>query len=157
MADCDTIKLELPAQLKSFNFTFECSRPGPVTVEISLQRPLKWPRSQHSTMDGPDSSETGTQKPPMLARWIDAQTERQSFLSAVVKTNTRGVDESIIEPESDLPGVKNINITPTTVVDESVTEPETDSKIDPSQEVQTSVEFTRYYEAQLANEAQLAK
>ncbi|KAG0693941.1 hypothetical protein DFH29DRAFT_1006778 [Suillus ampliporus] len=106
MADCDTIKLELPAQLKSFNFTFECRRPGPVTVEISLQRPLKWPRSQHSTVDGPDSSETGTQKPPMLACWIGAQTELRSFLSAVVKANTHEVDESITEPESDLPDVK---------------------------------------------------
>ncbi|KAG1855278.1 hypothetical protein F4604DRAFT_2042468 [Suillus subluteus] len=73
MTDHNTIKLELPARLKSFNFTFECRRPGPVTVEISSQRALKRPRSQHGIMDSPDTSEMRTQKPPMLARWIDAQ------------------------------------------------------------------------------------
>ncbi|KAG2028852.1 hypothetical protein BDR03DRAFT_988136 [Suillus americanus] len=113
----DTIKLELPARLKSFNFTLECRGPGPVTVEMSLQRALKRPRSQHGILDSLDTSEMGTQKPPMLARWIDAQVEvlfwctyylvlnglkqRRSFLSAVVKADSHEVDESVTEPESD--------------------------------------------------------
>jgi hypothetical protein len=70
----------------------------------------------------------------------------QSFLPAAIKANTRDVDESITEPESDLPDVKNT----ANAVDESVTEPE-------SVEAQTPIEFTRYYEALLANEARLAQ
>ncbi|KAG1846974.1 hypothetical protein DFJ58DRAFT_730304 [Suillus subalutaceus] len=57
--------------------------------------------------------------------------------SPVVKANTREVDESVTEPESDLPDVKKIDITPTIVVDASVTEAETDSEIDTSQELKT--------------------
>lgn len=119
-----------------------------MTVEISLQRPLKRLRSQHSIVDaGSDSSETRTQQPSMLTRWMHAQEEqRQSFLPAAIKANTRDVDESITEPESDLPDVKNT----ANAVDESVTEPE-------SVEAQTPIEFTRYYEALLANEARLAQ
>ncbi|KAG1722489.1 uncharacterized protein EDB91DRAFT_1088116 [Suillus paluster] len=125
-----------------YSATKQCRRPGPVTIEISLQRPLKRPWSQHSTVDDLDTSEMGTQKPPMFAHWMADQTM---------------VDEVVTEPKSNLPNVKNIDITSTTVVDESVTEAKTDSEIDPSQEVQTPIEFTCYYEAHLANKAQLAK
>ncbi|KAG1732622.1 uncharacterized protein EDB91DRAFT_1338273 [Suillus paluster] len=50
--ECNMIKLKLPAQLKTFKFTFECRRPGPITVEISMRKPLKRSRSQpNSRMD----------------------------------------------------------------------------------------------------------
>ncbi|KAG1740078.1 hypothetical protein EDD22DRAFT_851868 [Suillus occidentalis] len=101
MADHDTIRLVLPTQLKSFNFTFECRRPGPVTVEISLQRPLKWLRSQHSIVNtGSDSSEMRTQQPSMLTHWMDTQEESLTY--RMLKTQWMLVlDESITEPESE--------------------------------------------------------
>ncbi|KAG1774334.1 hypothetical protein EV702DRAFT_1200581 [Suillus placidus] len=40
MAD-STIRLELPAHMQTFAFTFESKQPGPVTIEISLRHPVK--------------------------------------------------------------------------------------------------------------------
>ncbi|KAG1845082.1 hypothetical protein DFJ58DRAFT_730932 [Suillus subalutaceus] len=73
MADHDTIKLELPAQLKTFKFTFECRRPGPLTIEISMQRSLKQSKSQPSTSESPDTSETQTERLEILTHWLQAQ------------------------------------------------------------------------------------
>ncbi|KAG1747039.1 uncharacterized protein EDB91DRAFT_1079678 [Suillus paluster] len=58
----NNIKLELPAQIQAFSFTFETSTPGPVTVEIAIQKSLK--RS---------SSDTETQRPEIVNHWGEAQ------------------------------------------------------------------------------------
>ncbi|KAG1854563.1 hypothetical protein F4604DRAFT_1932611 [Suillus subluteus] len=102
MADHDTIKLELPAQLKTFKFTFECRRPGPLTVEISMQRSLKQSKSQPSTSESPDTGETQTERPEILTHWLQAQETRQVFLAKIQdltqKPNKRSVNPFAVAP-----------------------------------------------------------
>ncbi|KAG2066534.1 hypothetical protein BDR04DRAFT_1121077 [Suillus decipiens] len=120
MADHDTIKLELPAQLKTFKFTFECRRPGPLTVEISMQRSLKRSKSQPSTSESLDTSETQTERPEILTHWLQAQETHQVFLAKIQdltqqpnKSNAgQPVDDSETEPESDIEHLPESPATP---------------------------------------------
>ncbi|KAG1908427.1 uncharacterized protein F5891DRAFT_1179948 [Suillus fuscotomentosus] len=72
MAACDAIKLELPVDVKTFKFTFECRTPGPITIEISIQKPLQMLSPQAGTVKGPDISGIHTEVPGALSNWLGA-------------------------------------------------------------------------------------
>ncbi|KAG1851086.1 hypothetical protein DFJ58DRAFT_729070 [Suillus subalutaceus] len=103
MAARNAIKLELPMEVKAFKFTFECRTPGPITVEISIGKPLQQLSSQAGIVEGPDTSDTHTETPGVLDDWLKAQkTQYQSFLSDVVKGGPLVLDDSVTGPESEL-------------------------------------------------------
>ncbi|KAG1721387.1 uncharacterized protein EDB91DRAFT_1088462 [Suillus paluster] len=161
MAARDAIKLELPVGVKTFKFTFECRTPGPVTIEISIQKPLQPLSSQAGAVDGPDTSDMHTETPGVLGGWLEAQkTQYQSFLLDIVKAGPPVVDDSMTEPESeptaeDIKRAAQVFVSSTgqlvDTVDDSVTEPKSDSGVDPKQEAQTPVAFTCFYEALLVS------
>ncbi|KAG2136470.1 hypothetical protein DEU56DRAFT_913048 [Suillus clintonianus] len=152
----NAIKLELPVEVKAFTFTFECRTPGPITIEISIGKPLQQLSSQAGIVEGSDTSDMHTETPGVLDDWLKAQkTQYQSFLSDIVKGGPPVVDDSVTEPESeptaeDIKCADQVLISSTEklvdIVDKSVTEPESDYDVDPEQEVQTPVAFTRFYE-----------
>ncbi|KAG1830974.1 hypothetical protein DFJ58DRAFT_736786 [Suillus subalutaceus] len=156
MAARNAIKLELPVEVKAFKFTFECRTPGPITVEISIGKPLQQLSSQAGIAEGRDTSDTHTETPGVLNNWLkDQKVEYQSFLLSAAKAGPPVVDDSVTEPESE-PTVEELNRAARVLVsstgqlvdavDDSVTEPESD--IQPpfeSPEPATPVEFTRWY------------
>ncbi|KAG1907549.1 uncharacterized protein F5891DRAFT_974249 [Suillus fuscotomentosus] len=78
------IKLELPSKLRTFSFTFETKRPGPVTVEISLQQPTKWPRllqvPEHVDLN---ATEPETPDRLQVMRWQEAQKYKKDAAEAM--------------------------------------------------------------------------
>ncbi|KAG1719075.1 hypothetical protein EDD22DRAFT_1031005 [Suillus occidentalis] len=125
MATCDHIKLELPMDVKRFQFTFECRTPGPI--------------SRTGTVKAPDASGIHTEVPGALSSWLGA-----------VEAGPPVVDDSVTEPESELVP-EHLKRTPQALVstappvDDSVTEPE--SVPETRDEPATPVEFYRWYHA----------
>ncbi|KAG1730658.1 uncharacterized protein EDB91DRAFT_1085338 [Suillus paluster] len=131
----DSIRLELPAHIQDFKFTFEKTRPGWVTVEIALRGSLKRPRS------------TETQKPAIVNRWLEAQKVYQ-VSTAQQLANTEALVVEAISKENITVGHHEhtaeavTTMTSAPLVDNSETEPESD--IPESPEPATPAEFTRW-------------
>lgn len=106
-----------------------------------MRRPPKRSRSQRSTSDGPDTSETRTEKPEILTHWLDAQNmvffflfidlrywidvkQHQLFLAQAAKTGAQVVDYSETEQES-VSDTKD-RMHQGQLVDDSETEPESE-------------------------------
>ncbi|KAG1868373.1 hypothetical protein DFJ58DRAFT_723630 [Suillus subalutaceus] len=136
MADRDTIKLELPAWVRSFKFTFECRKLGPMAIDVSMREPLDL-ELPSGTACCADASETPTMKPGVLTDWLEDQTAAEA----------RVIDDNETEPESEPPAenTKCLVDDPAKcagpVPDNSEMEPESEP------EAQTPVEFTIWYEA----------
>ncbi|KAG1732954.1 hypothetical protein EDB19DRAFT_1831114 [Suillus lakei] len=91
-------------------------RPGPLTVEISMPKSFKWLKSQPSTLEGPDTSETQTERPEILTHWLQAQKTQKfkiscnnqtrghtlTFFPAVTHNTGQPVDNSKTKPGSDI-------------------------------------------------------
>ncbi|KAG2142993.1 hypothetical protein DEU56DRAFT_910933 [Suillus clintonianus] len=116
MATCGAIKLELPMDVTTFKFTFECRTAGPVTIEISIQQPLQILRPQAG----------------VFTNWLGA-----------VEAGPPAVDDSVTEPESEL-GAEEPKLTAQALVgvDDSETEPESDQE---TKEPATPAEFHHWY------------
>ncbi|KAG1722931.1 uncharacterized protein EDB91DRAFT_1255846 [Suillus paluster] len=137
MATCSAIKLELPVDVTTFKFTFECRTAGPVTIEISIQQPLQMLRPQAGTVKGPDVSSTHTEVPGVFTNWLGA-----------VEAGPPAVDDSVTEPKSEL-GAEDLKHTAQAlvstgpIVDDSETEPESDQET--KDEPATPAEFYHWY------------
>ncbi|KAG2135836.1 hypothetical protein DEU56DRAFT_756522 [Suillus clintonianus] len=137
MATCGAIKVELPVDVTTFKFTFECRTAGPVTIEISITQPLQMLCPQAGTVKGPDVSGTHTEVPGVFTNWLGA-----------IEAGPPAVDDSVTEPESEL-GAEEPKLTAQAlvgtglIVDDSETEPESDQEI--KDEPATPAEFHRWY------------
>ncbi|KAG1763802.1 hypothetical protein EV702DRAFT_1051647 [Suillus placidus] len=107
MAD-STIRLELPAHMQTFAFTFESKQPGPVTIEISLRHPVK----RHQIPPAPeslvDSSVTEPESPEKerVIRWQKSQQfkrrrslEARAFIEEFANKKLK-IGHSYSEPET---------------------------------------------------------
>ncbi|KAG1764944.1 hypothetical protein EDD22DRAFT_951404 [Suillus occidentalis] len=140
MAEHNTIKLVLPASVKSFKFTFECRKPGPMAIDISMREPLD-SEPPSSAVFSFDPSEMSTTKLGNLTNWLADQTaQHNSFLAQVAKAAPQVIDSSVTEPESGPPRDDPANCAGP-VLDDSETEPESEP------EAATPPDFTIWYEA----------
>ncbi|KAG2052952.1 hypothetical protein BDR06DRAFT_972639 [Suillus hirtellus] len=127
MAACNAIKLELPMDVKTFKFTFECRTPGPVMLS-----------PQAGTVKGPNISSIHTEVPGALGNWLGA-----------VEAGPPVVDDSVTEPESELAAedLKHTSaqalVSTGPLVDDSKTEPE--SELETKDEPATPAEFYHWY------------
>ncbi|KAG1769494.1 hypothetical protein EV702DRAFT_1049729 [Suillus placidus] len=102
MAD-STIRLELPAHMQTFAFTFESKQPGPVTIEISLRHPVKRHQipAPESLVDSsatePDlkKSALSVGKSPNSFRSLEARAFIEEFANKKLK-----IGHSYSEPET---------------------------------------------------------
>ncbi|KAG2355867.1 hypothetical protein BDR07DRAFT_1492621 [Suillus spraguei] len=100
MAVRDAIKLELPMGVKTFKLTFECRTPGPIDIEISIRKPVRWLSSSAGTMGDPDTSDVHTETQGVLNNWLESQkAEYQSFLLGAARADPPVVNDSLTEPE----------------------------------------------------------
>ncbi|KIK33062.1 hypothetical protein CY34DRAFT_792418 [Suillus luteus UH-Slu-Lm8-n1] len=141
MAEHNTIKLMLPASVKSFKFTFECRKPGPMAIDISMREPFD-SELPSSAVYGFDPSEMSTTKPGNLTNWLANQTaQRNSFLAQVAKAAPQVIDScSVTEPESEPP-----HDDPAKCAGPVLDNSETESESEP--EAATPPDFTIWYEA----------
>ncbi|KAG2066276.1 hypothetical protein BDR04DRAFT_1121305 [Suillus decipiens] len=151
MADRNTIKLKLPAWVRSFKFTFECRKPGPMAINVFMREPLD-SELPSGTACCTDASKTPTMKPGVLTDWLEDQAIQ------AVEAGAHIIDDSKTEPESE-PAAEDTAQVLVGSTGQLLDDPAkcimpapNDSKTEPESEPepQTPIEFTKWYEANKA-------
>ncbi|KAG2053453.1 hypothetical protein BDR06DRAFT_1008608 [Suillus hirtellus] len=89
-----TIKLELPSQLEVFSFTFKTTKPGPVKVEISIDRRLQlpnirsfsWTTGATAQCEVVDDSETEPESPVTVKCQKDVKCQAPNYKLAPLQS-----------------------------------------------------------------------